>query len=92
MPTIAQLKQQVDRICYASFQTNLTDTLATQLRRHALAGVKAALETALVEELGVSTVREQKVALATTITKLGSCKEDHSHRIRYRFQHRDAIK
>ena len=51
MPTIAQLKQQVDRIWVASFQTDLADTLASQLRHHALAGVKAALETALVEEL-----------------------------------------
>ncbi len=51
MPTIAQLKQQVDRIWVASFQTDLADTLASHLRRHALAGVKAALETALVEEL-----------------------------------------
>jgi putative transposase len=53
MPTIAQLKQQVDRIWYASFQTDLTDTLASHLRRHALLGVKAALETALLEELEV---------------------------------------
>src|SRR5215210_6344462 len=51
MPTIAQVKQQVDRIWYASFQTGLTDTLAAELRRQALMGVKAALETALVEEL-----------------------------------------
>jgi transposase-like protein len=51
MPTIAQAKQQVDRIWYASFQTALTDTLASELRRQALLGVKAALETALVEEL-----------------------------------------
>ncbi|HEX9371936.1 MAG TPA: transposase [Roseiflexaceae bacterium] len=51
MPTVAQLKQQVDRIWVASFQTDLADTLAAQLRRHALAGVQAALEAALVEEL-----------------------------------------
>lgn len=51
MPTIAQVRQQVDRIWYASFQTSLTDTLAAELRRHALLGVKAALETALLEEL-----------------------------------------
>jgi putative transposase len=51
MPTIAQVKQQVDRIWYASFQTGLTDTLADELRRQALVGVQAALETALVEEL-----------------------------------------
>jgi putative transposase len=51
MPTIAQLKQQVDRIWVASFHTDLADTLAAHLRRHALAGVQAALEAALVEEL-----------------------------------------
>jgi putative transposase len=51
MPTIAQLKQQVDRIWVASFQTDLTDTLAAHLRRSALAGVQAALEAALLEEL-----------------------------------------
>jgi transposase-like protein len=51
MSTITQVKQQVDRIWYASFQTDLADTLADHLRRHALAGVQAALETALDEEL-----------------------------------------
>ena len=51
MPTIAQVKQQVDRIWYASFQSNLTSSLASELRRQALLGVKAALEAALVEEL-----------------------------------------
>jgi transposase-like protein len=51
MPTIAQVKQQVDRIWYATFQSNLTSSLASELRRQALLGVKAALEAALVEEL-----------------------------------------
>src|SRR6266496_3679977 len=51
MSTIAQVKDQVNRIWYASFQTDVTDTLAAHLRRHALAGVQAALELALVEEL-----------------------------------------
>jgi hypothetical protein len=51
MPTIAQMKQQVDRIWFESFHTTLADTLVVQLRQHALAGVRAALETALVEEL-----------------------------------------
>jgi len=51
MPTIAQMKQQVDRIWSESFRTTLADTLEAQLRRHALAGVRAALETALVQEL-----------------------------------------
>src|SRR5262249_4275801 len=43
--------QQVERIWLATFQSNLTSTLATELRRQALLGVKAALEAALVEEL-----------------------------------------
>ena len=51
MSTIARVKQQVERIWYASFQTDLTDTLAAHLRRYALVGVQAALEAALVEEL-----------------------------------------
>src|SRR5215207_922 len=51
MSTISQVKHQVNRIWYASFQTDLADTLAAQLRRHALAGVQAALELALLEEL-----------------------------------------
>ena len=51
MPTIAQMKQQVDRIWYQSSHTALADTLLVQLRQHALAGVRAALETALVEEV-----------------------------------------
>jgi len=51
MPTIAQMKQQVDRIWSESFHTTLADTLVVHLRQHALAGVRAALETALQEEL-----------------------------------------
>jgi putative transposase len=51
MPRVAELKDQVDRIWYASFHTTLTDTLTQQLRQHALAGVRAALEAALSEEL-----------------------------------------
>src|SRR5215207_4662921 len=62
MPTIAQVKQQVDRIRVASFQTDLTDTLAAHLRRYALSGVQAALETALVEEL--ETHRQRAHALS----------------------------
>src|SRR3954470_14021996 len=53
MSTVAQVKHQVNRIWYASFQTDLADTLASHLRHHALAGVQAALELALVEELEV---------------------------------------
>lgn len=51
MPTIAQMQQQVDRIWYESFHTLLADTLLVQLRQHALVGVRAALETALLEEV-----------------------------------------
>jgi transposase-like protein len=51
MPTIAQMKQQVDRIWSESFHTALAETLAVQLRQHALVGVRAALETALLEEV-----------------------------------------
>jgi transposase-like protein len=51
MPTIAQVKQQVDRIWAATFQTELTDTLSCHLRSQALAGVQAALEAALLEEV-----------------------------------------
>lgn len=51
MPTVAELKQQVDRIWFANFHTDLADTLTHQLRQHALLGVRAALEAALDEEL-----------------------------------------
>lgn len=51
MPTIAQMKQQVDRIWYQNFHTALADTLLVQLRQHALVGVRAALATALIEEV-----------------------------------------
>jgi len=51
MTRIAQAKQQVERIWLASFQSDLADSLHTHLRRQALAGVQAALEAALLEEL-----------------------------------------
>jgi transposase-like protein len=51
MPRIAELKQQVDRIWFASFHTDLADTLTQQLRQHALLGVQATLEAALREEV-----------------------------------------
>jgi transposase-like protein len=51
MPRIAELKQQVDRIWFATFQSDFADTVTQQLRQHALLGVKAALEAALVEEV-----------------------------------------
>ena len=72
MPTIAQLKQQVDRIWYASFQTNLADTLASELRRHALIGVKAALETALIEELEVHRQPYRQQSLHTQLQRSGT--------------------
>jgi putative transposase len=72
MPTIAQLKQQVDRIWVASFQTDLADTLAAHLRQHALAGVQAALETALVEELEAHRRRERQSHLAVTFQRSGT--------------------
>src|SRR5215210_3445046 len=72
MPTIAQLKQQVDRIWYASFQTNLADTLASELRHQALIGVKAALETALLEELEVHRQPYRQQSLPTQLQRSGS--------------------
>jgi hypothetical protein len=45
MPTIAELKQQVDRIWGASFQRDLADTLAAHLRRQALVGVDQVILT-----------------------------------------------
>jgi len=72
MPTIAQLKQQVDRIWYASFQTDLADTLASHLRHHALIGVKAALETALSEELEVHRQPEGQQPLPTHLQRSGT--------------------
>jgi transposase-like protein len=72
MPTIAQLKQQVDRIWVASFQTDFSDTLAAHLRRHALAGVKAALETALVEELEVHRQPYRQHYLPVQLQRSGS--------------------
>ena len=72
MPTIAQLKQQVDRIWYASFQTDLANTLASELRRHALIGVKAALETALSEELEVHRQPYRQQSLPTQLQRSGT--------------------
>ncbi len=72
MPTIAQVKQQVDRIWVASFHTDLADTLAAQLRRHALIGVKAALETALVEELEVHRQPYRQQSLPLPLQRSGS--------------------
>jgi len=72
MPTIAQVKQQVDRIWLASFQTDLADTLAAHLRRYALAGVQAALETALVEELELHRQPYRQHYLPTHLQRSGT--------------------
>jgi transposase-like protein len=72
MPTIAQLKQQVDRIWVASFQTDLADTLAAHLRRHALVGVQAALERALIEELEAHRQRQCRSHLGVAFQRSGS--------------------
>jgi putative transposase len=65
MPTIAELKQQVDRIWFASFHTELADSLTQQLRQHALLGVRAALEAALSEELASYLASLRAAACAT---------------------------
>src|SRR5437867_8816927 len=51
MPRVAELKDQVDRIWFTSFHTDLADTLTQQLRQQALLGVQATLEAALREEV-----------------------------------------
>lgn len=51
MPTIAQLEIDIKRIWRHSFQAELDTALEQHLRTQALAGVQAALEAALVEEL-----------------------------------------
>ena len=72
MPTIAQLKQQVDRIWVASFQTDLADTLAAHLRHYALVGVQAALEAVLVEELELHRQRARQARAGSTFHRSGS--------------------
>jgi transposase-like protein len=72
MPTVAQLKQQVDRIWVASFQTDLADTLAAHLRRYALVGVQAALETALLEELEAHRQHQCQSHLGVAFQRSGS--------------------
>jgi len=51
MATIAELPRQVARIWRASFQSEMNSALEAHLREVTLVGVKAALETALDEEL-----------------------------------------
>jgi putative transposase len=72
MSTISQVKHQVNRIWYASFQTDLADTLASHLRRHALAGVQAALELALVEELEVHRQPYRQHSLPVALQRSGT--------------------
>src|SRR6266511_4645498 len=72
MPTTAQLKQQVDRIWVASFQSGLAATVAAHLRRYALAGVQAAIETALVEELEVHRQPYRQQHLPTPLQRSGT--------------------
>lgn len=77
MPKIAEVKAQVERIWLATFQSSLAETVTQQLRQHALAGVQAALETALVEELEVyrNTWRTQHppfTCLPVTLQRSGS--------------------
>jgi Transposase and inactivated derivatives len=72
MSTISQVKHQVNRIWYASFQTDLADTLASHLRRHALAGVQAALELALVEELEVHRQPYRQHTLPVALQRSGT--------------------
>jgi putative transposase len=72
MSTIAHVKQQVDRIWYASFQTDLADTLAAHLRRHALAGVQAALEIALDEELEAHRQRDRQHHYSASLQRSGT--------------------
>jgi putative transposase len=72
MPTIAQLKQQVDRIWVASFQTDLADTLAAHLRRHALLAVQDALSRALMEELEAHRQRQCQSHLGVAFQRSGS--------------------
>jgi len=76
MPTIAQMKQQVDRIWSESFHTTLADTLLVQLRHHALLGVRAALETALDEEVRAyqqsCTLAEEPQLPSSTFQRAGS--------------------
>jgi transposase-like protein len=77
MPTVAELKHQVNRIWFASFHTDLADALTQQLRQHALAGVRAALEAALNEELASYHVTLRAAACAagrsaSTVRRSGS--------------------
>jgi transposase-like protein len=70
MPRVAELKDQVDRIWFASFHTDLADTLTQQLRQQALLGVQATLEAALREE--VATYRDHLRATARAASRTPS--------------------
>ncbi|MCZ7575380.1 MAG: transposase [Ardenticatenaceae bacterium] len=51
MGTIAEVKDEIHRIWRSSFQTELDDALEAELRRSAVVGIKATLESALRAEL-----------------------------------------
>ena len=68
MPRVTELKDQVDRIWFANFHTELTDTLTQQLRQQALLGVQAALEAALREEVADYRDRLRAIARAASRT------------------------
>ena len=68
MPRVTELKDQVNRIWFASFHTELTDTLTQQLRQQALLGVQAALEAALREEVADYRDRLRTAARAASRT------------------------
>src|SRR5262245_11616918 len=70
MPRVAELKDQVDRIWFANFHTDLADTLTQQLRQQALLGVQATLEAALREE--VAAYRDQLRATARAAARTPS--------------------
>lgn len=51
MGTIAEVKDEIHRIWRSSFQTELDDALEAELRRSAVVGIKATLESAVRAEL-----------------------------------------
>lgn len=51
MATVAEVKDEIHRIWRSSFQTELDDALEAELRRSAVVGIKATLESAVRAEL-----------------------------------------
>ena len=80
MPRIAELKDQVDRIWFANFHTDLADTLTQQLRQQALLGVQATLEAALREEVADYRDHLRTVARAASRTPSPFRCAGHYHR------------